>query len=359
MEYDVIVVGSGPAGSTCARLLGQTGKRVLLIDKERFPRDKPCGDFLSSRLCERLKRLDVLSAITPHCPIDDLLFSHPAVGPFLIKGSGIPGLMCRRTVLDAALFREAKKHVEVLEGVKIKDLIFEKGRVVGVTSEDKIFRSKIVVGADGANGIVAKKLGVATLDENHNAVSVRTYYAGIQGLTNSVELYFIDEVQPGYFWIFPTDLEKGEANVGLGILSARVRNQNVQLKNLLEKIVKEHPRFAHAVLQQPIKGWSLPFGSKKRPRTFPGALLIGDAAGLIDPMSGEGIENAIRSAECAADAICKDQNYEQSLDRLLQGELRKGYLIQKAGRNPFILRLIFRLLKHSSMARQIIANKFF
>lgn len=360
MEYDVIVVGAGPAGSMCARQLGQKGRKVLLIEKERFPRDKPCGDFVSSRLCEHLKSLEIYPALkmVPHCPMDGLLFSHPSVGQFELRGD-TPGLMCRRTSLDAVLFEEAKKHVDVLEGVKIKELIFEKGRVVGVKSEENSFFSKNVVGADGANGIVAKKLGAGALDENHNAVAVRSYYSGLKGLNSLIELHFIDEVQPGYFWIFPTDLEKGEANVGLGILSACVRNQNVQLKNLLEKVVKE--RFKDAVLLEPIKGWSLPFGSKKRPRTFPGALLIGDAGGLIDPLSGEGIHNAIRSAECAAEAILSQDLslYEKYLDKTLQGELRKAYLIQKVSRNPFVLKLLFHVLKHSKKARQALANKFF
>ena len=233
----------------------------------------------------------------------------------------------------------------MLEGVKnSKELIFENGDVAGVRSDDKSFHAKIVVGADGANGVIAKLLGVKTLDENHNAVSVRSYYSGIKGLTNNVELHFLDAVQPGYFWIFPTNLETGEANVGLGILSSKVRNRNIQLKSLLEKIVKEDPqfkeRFTEAVTLSPAKGWSSPFGSKKRPRAFSHALLIGDAGGLIDPMSGEGIENAVRSGECAAVTIQKAllannfskgflQNYEKALDQMLRQEFRKGYLIRK------------------------------
>ena len=118
------------------------------------------------------------------------------------------------------------------------------------------------------------------------------------------------------------------------------------------------------------KGWSLPFGSKKRPVAFNGAVLVGDAAGLIDPMSGEGIENAIRSGECAAEIIQQALvandfsqsfllRYEKAVESLLRPELRKGYLIQKISRNPTFLKLTFLLLKHSRFARRIIANKFF
>lgn len=378
--YDVIVVGGGPAGAICAYLLGQNGVKVLLIEKSQFPRDKTCGDFISARLSEKMQRLGVYEAVkkAPHSIIDDLLFSHPGVGSFLIKESlnrsSLAGFVCKREHLDRTLFEEAKKHVDVLEGIKVKGLLFEKGQVVGVYSENRNFRAKIVVGADGSNGVTAKALGVETLDENHHAVAIRSYYSNVKGMTSSVELHFLNEVQPGYFWIFPTDQATGEANVGLGILSRNVRNQNLQLKQLLDSIIKKHPqfheRFANAERLAPIKGWSLPFGSKKRSMAFNGALLVGDAAGLIDPMSGEGIENAFRSGECAAKVIQQALeandfslsfllNYEKALETLLRPELRKGYAIQKISRNPTFLKLTFLLLKHFRFARRVIANKFF
>lgn len=380
MAYDVIVVGAGPAGSVCAHVLGRGGARVLLLDKETFPRDKPCGDFLSTRLCQRLKKLALYEAVekAPHGAIDDLLFSHPCVGSFLVRESldryVPPGLVCRREHLDVVLVGEAKKYVDFREGVKVKELIREGGMVVGVKCENETFRAKVVVGADGANGFMARALGVETMDENHNAVSVRSYYTHVKGMSRCVELHFLDEVQPGYFWIFPVDHETGEANVGLGILSRNVRNRNVQLKKLLEWVVHEHPqfrdRFVDAKCIAPIKGWSLPFGSKRRQLAFAGAILTGDAGGLIDPMSGEGIENAIRSAECAAEVILKAlaagdftqkflQHYEERLETLLRPELRKGYLIQKVSRNPLMLKLVFLLLKHSRAGRRVIADKFF
>ncbi len=374
-SYDVIVVGAGPAGSICARSLGMAGAKVLLLDKEPFPRDKPCGDFVSARLCERMKRLGLYEVVAKaqHCLIEELLFSHPAVGSFSVKGSET-GLVCKREDLDAIFVAEAKKHVDVLQAVKIRALIIENGQVVGVRSENQTFWSKLVVGADGANGVIAKALGPPTFDENHHAVSIRSYYSHIKGLTSSVELHFLDEVQPGYFWIFPINQTTGEANVGLGILSRNVRNRNVQLKNLLDSIMREHPqfreRFAEAQSLSAPKGWPLPFGSKKRPLAFQGALLIGDAAGLIDPMTGEGIENAFRSGECAAEIIQKAlaandfsqsflQKYETALGSILDGELRRGYLIQKVSRNPFMLKLLFRILRNSRSARRVIADKFF
>ncbi len=379
-NYDVIIIGAGPAGSICARSLGIGGARVLLIDKAQFPRDKTCGDFLSARLCNKLKQLGLYDVVKkmPHTIINDLLFSHPDIGSFCVRESlnweVSTGLVCKREDLDSVLVQEAKKYVDVFEGVKVKGLVFEDGKIVGVQTEDKIVRAKIIVGADGANGVTAKALGAGALDENHNAVAIRSYYSNVKGMTNSVELHFLEQVQPGYFWIFPVNPMTGEANVGLGILSCNVRNRNLQLKKMLHSIVSEHPqfreRFSEAQCLDSIKGWSLPFGSKKRRLAFNGAILVGDAAGLVDPMSGEGIENAFRSGECAATIIQKAlaandfsvsflMKYESALDKILRSELRKGYLIQKVSRNPIILKLIFFMLKHSRIGRRVIANKFF
>lgn len=378
--YDVIVVGAGPAGSICARSLGMAGSRVLLIDKAQFPRDKACGDFISARLCNQMRRLGLYDAIkkAPHCVIEDLLFSHPEVGSFTVKESLnreiSTGLVCRRKHLDAIFFEEAKKCVDVLTGVKVNGLLIENGQVVGVQTDVRTIRAKVVVGADGANGVTAKALGVETFDENHHAVAVRSYYSNIKGLTSSVELHFLDQVQPGYFWVFPVDLASGEANVGLGILSRDVRYRNLNMKQLLSDIVKNHPqfceRFSEAHCSEPIKGWPLPFGSKKRPLAFNGAVLVGDAAGLIDPMSGEGIENAVRSTDCASMTIQKAliannfsqsflSEYEKAVEAMLRPELRKGYFIQKVSRNPFCLKLLFSVLKRSRTGRRVIAEKFF
>lgn len=379
-NYDVIVVGAGPAGSICARSLGMGGARVLLIDKMQFPRDKTCGDFISARLCDKMQQLGIYDAVqkVAHTIIEDLLFSHPAIGSFSIKASfnrkSSEGFVCKREDLDAVLLEEAKKYVDVLEGVKVKGVVFEAGQAVGVRTEEASVWAKMIVGADGANGVTAKALGMETLDENHHAVAIRSYYSNVKGMTASVELHFLDEVQPGYFWIFPVNQATGEANVGLGILSRHVRHCNLQLKQMLNRIIENHPqfreRFAEADCLAQIKGWSLPFGSKQRPLAFNGAILIGDAAGLVDPMSGEGIENAFRSAECAAAVIQKALAandfslssliaYENAVEAALRPELRKGYFIQKISRNPLCLKWIFFLLKHLRIGRRIIANKFF
>lgn len=375
-NYDIIVIGAGPSGSTCATLLARGGAKVLLLEKSLFPRDKICGDFISARLKDNLEKSNLAPLLkgTHYGAVTDLLFSHPKAGSFTLSRPPAQGFICKREAFDRLLFEQAQAKVDVLTDAPVKKLLFKGAQVVGVQTADQTFRAKIVVGADGANGITAKALGVQTFDENHNAVAIRAYYAQVEGIGQTAELHFLDEVQPGYFWIFPLNPATGEANVGLGLLSRQVRYGNVQLKTLLERIITTHPSFIHRFRRSerlsPVKGWSLPFGSKKRPVAFPGAVLLGDAAGLIDPMSGEGIENGIRSAQVVAPVLLRSLaagdysqefllQYQRDLERLLRSELRQSYWIQKLCRNQMVLRSFFWFLQRSSNAKKILVDKFF
>jgi len=375
-SYDIIIVGAGPSGSTCATLLARGGAHVLLLEKSSFPRDKTCGDFISARLKDNLEKSNLCPPLKGTHPgaVSDLLFSHPKAGSFTLSRPPAQGFICKRKAFDHLLFEQAQAKVDGLTNMPVKKLLFEGKQIVGVQTADQTFRAKIVVGADGANGITARALGVPTFDENHNAVAIRAYYNQIEGIGDTAELHFLDEVQPGYFWIFPLNPATGEANVGLGLLSRQVRYGNVQLKQLLERIIATHPlfaqRFCRSECLSPIKGWSLPFGSKKRPVAFPGAVLLGDAAGLIDPMSGEGIENGIRSAQCAAPVLLQSlaagnyskeflMQYQRNLEDLLRNELRQSYWIQKLCRNKIMLKGFFKVLQHSERARKVLADKFF
>ncbi len=131
---------------------------------------------------------------------------------------------------------------------------------------------------------------------------MRQYYANVEGLGDQIELHYVEDILPGYFWIFP--LESGYANVGIGMLPQAMKRGQVNIRHALQRVIASphfRERFARATPCENPLGWNLPLGSKHRKIHGNGFMLAGDAAGLIDPFTGEGIANAMWSARCAAD----------------------------------------------------------
>lgn len=380
-SFDVIVVGGGPSGCATAISLGKKGRKVLLLDKAKFPRDKTCGDAVSGKTLKALRELDLIPEVEklPHGKVYGIMFSSPKGESVSIdfphpEGERVQsGYICRREAYDNMLFQAAKRYCKVIEDFAVTDLIQAGGYVVGVKgtgpSGPAEFKSSVVVGADGATSVVATKLGLSKLDPKHVSVSIRAYYDSIKGLTPNIEIHFVDSIQPGYFWIFP--IEDGKANVGLGMTQDELKKRNVNLQAELDKIIKENPlfkeRFAEAKLLTPIKGWTLPMGSKRRRATGNGFVLIGDAASLIDPFSGEGIGNGMTSGLLAAriiDAALKDNDvsekrlkeYEKLLWQEIGPELHNSYILQRIGSFKFLLNFVIHKAAKNKEIQQTISG---
>lgn len=381
--YDIIIVGAGPAGSAAGLYASQYGLKILLVDKERFPRDKICGDALSGKSVAILRELNLLEKTQnlPGTLIQSIVFSSPDHATFQIDLSTTSlkniakGFVIRRKNFDSFLFNEAKKVVTTtLENFTVTDLIVQDGYVKGVKGTEKgnnkelYFYSSLVFGADGYKSIVARKLDLYDHDPKHWVVALRCYYKNVAGLTNQIELHYVDKVIPGYFWIFP--LENGFANVGIGMLHEYIKRQNVDLKKSLEETIAStyfRDRFKAAeALEKPI-GWNLPVGSKRRKSHGDGFLLLGDAAGLIDPFTGEGIGNAMYSAKfavkTAVEAISRNDfsqkvlsKYEDELWKEIGDELRVSSKLQKLGRSRYLLNLVIRKAAKSKEVSNLIAG---
>ncbi len=401
-EYDVIVAGGGPGGSTTASFLAREGTRVLLLDKATFPRDKPCGDAISGKSATVLRELgiDHLVEKADHIVALGVLFSSPEgrtvqipfpkdVDPEGIKNSKMynyvtPGYVARREVYDNVLFQNAKaqKSVDTIEDFTVTDLLWNEARdtVVGVTGKDAAgtqqeFRARVVVGADGAMSTVAQKTGAFERDPEHWVGAYRSYFTGVKGMTDDIEIHFVDDVLPGYFWIFP--LDNGLANVGIGVLESEVKRlkgtpREINMRKSMYKLIAEHPmfkdRFTGAV-EDPAsrKGWLLPMGSKHRPMAGNGWVLIGDAAALIDPFSGEGIGNAMVSGRLAAktitEALAKGDvskgalmPFEHAVRAELDEELQMSWKLQKLGRYKWLLNYVIRRASKSEHVRRTISD---
>lgn len=373
-EYDVIIVGAGPSGSTCATFLGKKKVNTLLIDKDRFPRDKICGDAISGslRIHNELKLTDEIKK-KQHAEIHGVVFSSPNGKQVRIDFTRT-GYTCMRKIYDYILVKKAKaeKTVNIVEGFEVKDIIFENSRVVGVSGiyrKKKVdIHAKIVVGADGAHSVVAKKTGCFDPDPKHTILAVRAYYKGVKLSKDAIELHFVDDVIPGYFWIFPVGNEI--SNVGIGMVQEYIKKRKKNLKYLMLNIIKENKEFKNRfkkakMVTGTFAGWTLPVGSKRRKAHGNGFVLLGDAAGLIDPFTGEGISNAMYSSSIAAKWIFKAlknddysadmlKNYEDEIWHVLGNKMKTSYKLQRLGKFKFLINLVINKVQKSEQVKNIL-----
>jgi len=381
--FDLIIVGAGPSGSTAAIYARRAGLRPLLLDKDSFPRDKICGDALSGKSVAILRELELLEKIQklPGAYIQSIIFSSPDHASFKIdlretKLKDTPkGFVIRRKILDEFMFNEARAAgAETIENFFVTDLIRDQDRVTGIIGKEKgsaeefRFNAPVVLGADGYNSMVARKLNLYQHDPRHWVVALRCYYENVAELTDQIELHYVDEVIPGYFWIFP--LENGYANVGIGMLHKYIKDRDIDLREALENSIKSpyfRDRFKDAkALEKPI-GWNLPVGSIRRRSYGNGFMLLGDAAGLIDPFTGEGIGNAMYSAKYAIQTILEArktndfsthflQQYEDGLWQAIGNELKVSTKLQKIGRYRPLLNFVVNKAASNPEVSNIIAG---
>lgn len=379
--FDVVIVGAGPAGSSCAIKLAHSGLRVALLDKATFPRDKTCGDALSVDVINQLPMLSANLAAEFEKMQDKIasygvkIFSpdHNHIDiPFIYKGNKSHGYISTRLSFDNLLFCEAKqtKNVSVFEnctvsGVEVKD------NKTFVQTTSGTFEATVIVGADGAHSIVSKYLGDIKVEKTHYSAGLRVYYENVASFheENFIELHFFKDILPGYLWIFP--LAGNKANVGIGMLSSAVSQKKVNLKETLTNLLKTHPhlteRFKDAKPLETIKGYGLPLGSKKRNLSGERFLLTGDAAALIDPFSGEGIANAIRSGRVAADhlIVCfKQQNftaafnkaYDKEIYRRMWNEFKISRTLQHVVRYPRLFNFVIKKARQSKYLQKFLTE---
>jgi len=386
--YDAIVVGAGPSGCSTAIFLANAGHEVLLLDKASFPREKVCGDAFSGKSIGVARELGVLPEIPkkPHGIVRGLTLVAPngkkVSVPFPnADGENFAGYTIARVDVDGILIAAARAHqkIKLIENFTVNSLLKDSaGAVIGVSgassAEKKVmeFRSRVVVGADGAASSVARLVGTPNVPMAHVYSAVRGYWSGIEGLTQDIELFFIDGVLPGYVWIFP--MQEGMANVGLGILSSDVKAGRHPTKILLDAVAK-HPaiaaRFKNAKLEGRVGSWAIPLGSYHKKCVGNGWTLVGDAASLVDPFSGEGVGNALCSGKYAAGAIggaiaatpghaplaeASLAKYPKMLDEYIYPEMVDSYRLQRASRFRFLLNLFIGKAADKPEMRQMLIN---
>lgn len=377
--FDVVIVGAGPAGSACAIKLSESGLRVALLDKASFPRDKTCGDalsvdvinqlvMLSENLAEDFKKMeDKIASYGVKIFSPD--HNHIDI-PFIYKGKKSHGYISTRLSFDNLLFTHAKKSsgVTVFENCSVTNVQVSAENTI-VTTSIGTFEAAMVLGADGAHSVVSKHLGDIKVEKNHYSAGLRVYYENVASFhdENFIELHFFKDILPGYLWIFP--LADNKANIGIGMLSSTVSKKKVNLKDTLTTLLKTHPhlveRFKDARPLETIKGYGLPLGSKKRNISGERFLLLGDAAALIDPFSGEGIANAIRSGRVAADHLVNcfakkdfsaafNKGYDKEIYRRMWNEFKISRTLQRVVQYPRLFNFVIKKARQSKYLQQFL-----
>lgn len=391
-EFDAIVVGGGPGGSSAAGYLAKSGARVLLIEKEVWPRDKICGDAVGGKSLSHVNELGVKADLesTPHFRVTGILFSSP-------KGNSVrvplpeedvekmeAGYALPRAQFDSLLFNRCQAMVReaggsIIQGGEVRTVLFDDGgggedpgegsgdarhatgvvvRIGGRNGEERTFHTRELVGAGGyrcpvARSVVESSYNEIMMDRDHYCGGYREYWQNVKGCeanVGDIEIHFVDTVIPGYFWLFP--VSENVVNVGIGMVMGLLDKQKKKLKALQADVIANHPmfkdRFAEAkMIPGSAKGWQLPFGSprkksSKQPRrsSMNGIRLVGDAASLIDPFSGEGVGNALVTGEMAARHITEKRpfiEYQDEVWKVLGPELINSYRMQKLSRKSWLL----------------------
>ena len=289
-EFDALVIGAGPAGSSTAIHLARGGARVLLVDRSPFPRSKPCGGGLTARA---VRQSPVDPAPVVEHLIDRLEFSHPSSRPFVRGGGPTLVFATQRRRLDAFLAATAvSAGVVFRDGARV-DLIDPAGRPV-VRVNGQPIRCEAVVGADGANGITARACGLSRPSTYGVAYEGTVPFGRQESRFRGTAVIELGTVGGGYAWILP----KGDhLNVGIG----GWQREGGALRRRLAEFCARHG--VDPTLLAEVRGHRLPLRAVGCRLGGGRALLVGDAAGLVDPLSADGMYEAFVSARLAAAAI--------------------------------------------------------
>lgn len=311
LSTDVVVVGAGPAGAAASIALARAGREVTLVDKARFPRDKICGDGLTAGALRLLEDLGLdPGAVASWQRVDDVVVRGPAgheVTFPMPRGNGTYAAVARRTDLDAALVDLARTEgVKVLDGHACTAVTEHDDDVEVAVAGAGDLRAGFLVAADGMWSPVRRHLGLATPGYRGEWHAFRQYFTGV-GPRAASELFvwFEPDLLPGYAWSFP--LPGGRANVGFGIQRggkvARVQEMATIWPELLERPHVRAVLGDAAQPEAPHRAWPIPARIDRTVLTARRTLFVGDAAAATDPLTGEGIGQALLTGLLAAEAI--------------------------------------------------------
>ncbi|MFT7610850.1 MAG: geranylgeranyl reductase family protein, partial [Candidatus Aldehydirespiratoraceae bacterium] len=370
LSTETLIVGAGPAGATAATLLARAGRDVLVVDKATFPRDKCCGDGLTALALRELERLGLEpSAVDSWRVVDEVVIRSPSGSErrySLPDGPGYHAAVARRTDLDNALVeltRAAGARLE--EGCAVEAATATDDGVMVEVDGLGTVKAQNVIAADGMWSPVRKALGLKVdgyLGEWH---AFRQYFENVSPRAgNELIIWFEKDLLPGYAWSFP--LADGRANIGFGIQRGgrhSVRSMKELWPDLLQRPHIREVLGPHARPEDPHKAWPIPARVGRVPIVGPHTMFVGDAAAVTDPMTGEGIGQALLTGRLAAEAILNGgdplKHYERNVRHELVADDRMARLLIPLLGRPLIARGALKLTGATPWTRRNFARWMF
>lgn len=353
LDAEVLVIGGGPAGAASAYFLARAGVDVCIVDRARFPRDKPCAEYLSpqaSRILDEMGALDAieragaaqLAGMRVRAP-NGMIIHGEFASTHGFRGFRDRGLALPRLLLDALLLDVARAAgARVLEAAVVRDVVRSgSGRVEGVAVDvdggHRTLRASLVVGADGLRSVVARRLGLTRSGRFPRRVAIVAHYGGVEGMGRCGEMHVEHD---GYLGL--ADVGHGMTNVAVVVPANDARDIAGDPAAFLDRWIARRahlaPRFVQATRLTTARATG-PFNSHARSAWVPGAALVGDAADFFDPFTGEGIYAALRGGELltgyAFEAARATTTHRHDIalaayDRALRDAFRGKRLVERA-----------------------------
>lgn len=375
-RFDVAIVGAGPAGSAAAISLARKGYAVILLDKAFFPREKLCGDFVNPANWPLMERLGVADKILslPHEKITGFRISaasgeEAAIDFALQNGRRSFGLGLRRFYLDGLLLKTAgKEGVVVKQGCKVSDFTRESSGwsiSLGDSSHRSKLQAALLIGADGRNSPVAHRLGLARKRERSgNYLAFQTLMRGVQRLQGDVQIHSFPEGYAGLVGL------GGETANLCFVVEKEQASGNSSFEALLEGCLYKNPFLRESLRESETVGplrSAFPVYFSPRCSHGDGFLLVGDAARVTEPVTGEGLYFALKSGELAADAVdlafrkgdlSAEQlaSYEQACKQAFSLRQRFNGLVRTLIYRPSLLTPLIRLSSKRSLIMRHLVN---